>query len=1363
MDAFGAYIPVDRRHALVGGQALPELSSGAVLITDISGFTRLTETLTTALGFQRGAEELGRHLNRLYGILIDKVHRYHGSVVQSGGDALISWFGGDEKTASRRAVSAAFSMQYSMNGNSAVVLPNGETVQLAIRSAVACGLARRFLAGDPEIRVFEALAGSLLDQVDAAENLANRGEIVMTGKTARALEGEAVIQEQRPLGDGSSVFVVGRLNRLSDPVPWGAAPAPDRKQARPWLHPFIFEHIISGQEGFMAQLRPAVSMFTHFDGIDYDHDPQAGEKLDALIRLVQKNAERYGGTLIDITTGDKGSYFYIAVGAPYAHEDDAARAVGLANSLLDIPSELGYIKNIQVGISRGTIWSGPVGNEEWRIFSAIGNEVNVAARLMQISAPGTMLVTQRIADATREMYQWTPAGEVGIKGLSKPVMIFGLADAGNIRRADKLLSVSNIVGRENERVLLREMLRQMDANASRVAVIEGEAGIGKSRLISDLAFHAQEQGIPILIGAGYAIEQSTPYHAWRPVFETIFGLDVADDSERRREKALEWIRARDASLLDRAPLLAPVLSFDTQDNSLTGQMTGQVRAENTSALLISILTIFIGNTPKLLVLEDAHWFDSSSLALSVEATRSLANLMIVVTTRRLREETPEPLRVILGLPQTRHVRLDLMSQADIERLVCQRLKVNRLPEQVMELVLSKAEGHPFFSEELASSLHESGIVRVENGECRVASRVDLRALSFPDTVQGVIRSRIDRLPPSHQLALKAASVVGRIFSLRAVYEIYPLDSNKPQIGSYFDYLRRLDFTPLNSEHPDLTYLFKHVITQEVAYNLMTFSQRQAFHQAVANWYERTFADDLSPYYGVLAYHWGNAKNQRKALEYLEKAGEQAMLNFANREAIEFFEEALRLAKNGEVKTTALQRAHWERQLAEAYYGLGELPKSLDHLKQAIHLMGWKTPEKGFGLIAALLSETLKQVRFRIKSKPIADAPLPSYLDNTEQARLLEGAIAFVRLGHIYYQMNNPIPLIFGNVMGSNLAEQAGLKSPILVRGYTNMCIASGVLPRHHWAIAYRDRAHAMGRDVGDLPSLSYSLAGCAVYELGAALWADAAKSLREAIEIDARIGDMRHYDESKSILSIVLFHQGEFRYGMETAAEVLERATRRKDVIPQVWSHTLRAEVLLRQSRPGTLHEAIDGYEKSLKLLEQNIDQASDIRASGALALAYWRNDDPLRALDLAAATAKKTLGNPTAPYAIEGYAGVAEVFLGAWEKEGSRHRAAAKKACKAMAKFAGVFPLGQPRLKLFQGWFHWLDGNPEKARLYWEESLKEAERLNMPYEQARALLYLGKHVLSGEEKAGALNRSLEILNRLHVQHEAEQVKTLLS
>ncbi len=1363
MEGFDSFIPVDRRHALSRGVSLPEHVRGAVLMTDISGFTPLTEALVAALGIQRGAEELGNYLNKVYGILIHEILLHHGVIISSGGDALVSWFEGPENEAAQSAVTAALSMQESIAHLPTTLSNGGMTVELAIKSAVASGTARRFLIGDPHIQVFEVLAGGLLNQVDLAENYAHRSEVVLTAETRRFLGDEVILSGQRQTRDGTSIVVAGGLNRVSRPHPWLPPPELKKEQAKPWLHPFIFEHINSGHEMFMAQLRPSIALFMSFEGIDFEQDPEAGKKLNEFFRCIQKDVAYYDGTIVSITTGDKGSYLYIAVGMPHGHEDDAIRTVELARSLLNIPHKLDFIREVRIGVSRGMIWSGPVGNQKWRTFSAIGNEVNLAARLMQAARPGHMLVSQRIADATQSDYQWQLLQEISVKGISKPVKVFEPTVSRHSSRISKLTSSTEIVGREAERMLLSEMLQDTRASSSKVVIIEGEAGIGKSRLISDLLSQAREGNIQTLVGTGYAIEQSTPYHAWRSVFESVFGLQTEDDSEIRRSKALDWIEAQDAGLVDRAPLLAPVLSLDVQDNSLTGQMTGQVRAENTRLLLIAILKLFIGSSSTLLVLEDAHWFDSASLALCVDACRDLSNVMLVISTRMQGDEPPGALASILDLPQVRHIKLEQMSQDDITSLICHRLGVEHVPEQVTALILAKAEGHPFFSEELASSLVETGVISVENGECSITSEADLLGLHFPDTVQGVVRSRIDRLSPSHQLALKAASVVGRIFALRAVSDVYPLDADRPQLGGYFEYLRLLDLTPLNSEIPDISYLFKHVITQEVAYNLMPFSQRQTFHQAVANWYEQTFADDLSPYYGVLAYHWNNAKNPQKTVDYLEKAGEQAMNSFACREAMELFTEAIGLVEKGEVQVSKLRHAHWERQLGEACYGQGELPKSLEHLKKAIQLMGWKTPEAGFALAGTLLGEVFKQISFRMRPRPMIEARLPGYLDDTEQARLLEGAIAFVRLGHIYYQTNRSILLILGTLNAINLAEKAGLKSPILARCYTNMCIATGVLARHDWAIAYRNRAHAMARDVQELTSLSYSLAGCAVYEVGAALWDDASKSLQESIEIDSRIGDMRHLDEGKCILELVRLYQCDLRYGIATATEVLERAAQRKDILPQIWARATRAEMILQRSAPDTLRDAVDDYHAALKLLEQNIDLANDIRVSGALALVYWRMGETHRALDLAAATVKKTTGNPTAPYSIEGYAGVAEVFLHAWATGDAGQRANARKACKAMAKYASVFPLGLARLKLYQGWFDWLDGKQKSARNLWQSALSSAERLNLRYEQGRALLFLGSHAQDKTERAKLLNDALQVFDECGVDYEAEEIRRIIA
>ncbi|MGE5377362.1 MAG: adenylate/guanylate cyclase domain-containing protein, partial [Bacteroidota bacterium] len=789
MDRYSVYMPIDRRFAIATGNPIPSMSHGAVLFTDISGFTTLTELLVNSLGHQRGAEELSQFLDKVFDVLIAQVVRYHGSVISSGGDALLSWFEGTEKDAAQRAVTAAFEMQKSLLAVSKFSLPDNRSVTLEIKSAAACGTVRRFLIGDPQVRVFEVLGGTLLDEVSAAEGLAGKGQVVVSEKTATLLGKEASVLEQRQTKRGQSVSVLGDLHKMHEPAPWPDPPVLDKEQVKPWLHPFIFDYVSSDQELFMAQLRPSVALFMNFSGIDYEHDAEAGAKLDMFFRWVYERVEHYGGTLLNVITGDKGSYFYIALGTPYTYEDDANRAVALAQSLLSKPPSLDFIYNVRIGITRGTSWSGSIGSREWRTFAAMGNEINLAARLMQAAHPGHMLVSERIAEAAGDRFQWQLSREISVKGIQKSVKVFELSLSSKKTPADRHLSSEIMVGRQTERILLYEILQNIPATANRVVVIEGDAGIGKSRLIGDFLAHVQAEKIPALIGAGYAVEQSTGYHAWRPIFETIFGLEAVDDGEGRRARALEWITRHAENLLERVPLLAPVLSLDVQDNSLTGQMTGLVRAENTRQLLVSILEAHAGDSPLVLVLEDAHWFDSSSLALAADAARALTNAMIVLSTRQILGNIPEQLSVVLDLPQTTRLRLGQMNQEEITSLVCQRLGVKSLPEPVRDLILAKAEGHPFFSEELAYSLRDTGVILVDHAECRLSEDSDLRALNFPDTVQGVIRSRIDRLAPSYQLALKTASVVGRVFALRAVQEIYPLDSGKPQVGRYFEYLR----------------------------------------------------------------------------------------------------------------------------------------------------------------------------------------------------------------------------------------------------------------------------------------------------------------------------------------------------------------------------------------------------------------------------------------------------------------------------------------------------------------------------------------------------------------------------------------------
>ena len=289
---FIAYLPMDRRQALANGRSLPNRTSGAALFADISGFTLLTEALVQELGRLRGAEELTQQLNAVYTPLIQKVHQYGGCVISFSGDAITCWFNGDEGI---RAAACALAMQQVMKGFAELRTPGGTAVSLAIKVALTVGPMRRFLVGDETIQRMDVLAGATLDHMAAAEKWAQPGEVVLGPAAMAALGSTVHVVAWRSDEQGARYAVIDGLRvpvTLSAPWPELPRAAFTPEQLRPWLLPPVYERLVaggqaSGEQQFLAELRPAVTLFLRFSGLDYDGDDAAGEKLAAYLRWAQ--------------------------------------------------------------------------------------------------------------------------------------------------------------------------------------------------------------------------------------------------------------------------------------------------------------------------------------------------------------------------------------------------------------------------------------------------------------------------------------------------------------------------------------------------------------------------------------------------------------------------------------------------------------------------------------------------------------------------------------------------------------------------------------------------------------------------------------------------------------------------------------------------------------------------------------------------------------------------------------------------------------------------------------------------------------------------------------------------------------------
>ena len=858
----------------------------AVLFADISGFTALTEHL--AQKGPAGAEELTQHLNTYFGQLIDLITTYGGDIVKFAGDALIAlWPILDNtgqpdpaflSTVIQQAAQCSLMVQQRLNAYEVAA-----GVQLSLKLTLGAGEVLTMQLGGVYGRWEFLVTGAPLIQVGLAGSQARPGDIVLSPEAWALLQNVGVgapllapplVTSDSATTNGSqkgAVRLIGLRHSLPasavTPPLWQGIAAHLSHEAEAGLRAYIpgaiLARLAAGQVGWLAELRRVTVIFINLHDLDY---AMPLEQAQSLMQTLQTSLYRYEGSINKLSVDDKGVTLIAAFGLPpLAHEDDAVRGTQVA---LTIQAELRQMGlRSAIGVTSGRAFCGTVGNNQRREYTMIGDVVNLAARLMQ-AAPDSILCDATTYQAAQAHLNFEVLAPIKVKGKAEPVAIYRPLSP----KAGASRQQTTMVGRENERDLLAAQLQTLLRGTDGVVVIEGEAGIGKSRLVEEMLRQAQNLGVTSWVGAASAVDKSTPYHPWRPIFKQLFDLEtLPDDLAVRRAHVQQQLATEFApiqveavplqanpgsalnsgapSLVSLAPLLNPVLSLDWPENETTGQMAGKVRADNTNELLLHLLQQAVDKDGEImLILEDAHWLDSASWTLALLVAQRVQPILLVLATRPMTDPLPVEYSQLLRDLHTRRLVLDTLPLADMVALVRQRLGVASLPEPLAAFIYTKTEGNPFFSEELAYGLRDDGLISIANGECRLAPHaVDFQSLGLPDTVQGVITSRIDRLTASQQLTLKVASVIGRIFEFETLHDIHPIETDKNHLADYLNGLARLDITRLETPEPDLSYIFKHIITQEVAYNMMLFSQRRELHRAVADWYEQTYAEDLSPF------------------------------------------------------------------------------------------------------------------------------------------------------------------------------------------------------------------------------------------------------------------------------------------------------------------------------------------------------------------------------------------------------------------------------------------------------------------------------------------------------------------------------------
>ena len=1002
-------------------------------------------------------------------------------------------------------------------------------------------------------------------------------------------------------------------------------------------------------------------------------DPEdARAIIDPALQLMMDAVHRYDGYVAQAL----GDGIFALFGAPIAHEDHPQRALYAA---LRMQEEMrGYSDHLRlsggaplqmrVGINTGEVVVRSIRKDDLHTdYVPVGHSTNIAARMEQMANPGSIVVTEYTHRLTEGYFEFNALGGTQVKGVDTPLNVYEVLGAGPLRtrlQVSALRGLTRFVGRHSEMDQLRQALEQAKEGHGQIVGVMGEPGLGKSRLFYEFKLTSQS-GLLVLEAFAVSHGKASPYLPLIELLKEYFQIEPGGDERSRRQKIIGQVLELDRSLEDILPYLFSLLGIEDSESSLQ-QMDAQIRRQRTFEALKTLFLRESLNQPLILIFEDLHWIDTETQGFLDILSDSVAstNLLLLVNYRP--EYKPE------WGQKTYYTQLSLAPLGTEEAEELLNFLLGNAPSlnRLKALILERTEGTPFFMEEVVQTLAEEGALLGERGNFRVETAPT--ELHISPTVQGVLAARIDRLSTEEKDLLQQLAVIGRQFPLSLVKQV--VTQSEDEVYRLLSTLQAKEFLYEQPAFPEVEYLFKHALTQEVAYGTVLHEQRKALHERTGQAIEMLYQEKLDERYAELTHHYQRSDNTEKAVEYLHLAGQQAVERSANEDALNYFMAALEVLKTlpdtmeHRQQELTFQAALGPVLIVTKGYGARDVGVAFTRARELCEQVG-EAPQL-FPVLRGLWAFHVGRAEIEV-TREIGGQLLGIARRSQDSGQLVEACYA---LGASLFWRGEAAPALQLIQEGLAVYDPQRHRPHLVLYGQDPGVLSLLYATNSLWLLGYADQAHqraqeslTLARDLKHPYSLSAALMITALfhyyrrepqatqqrmeevrtlsteygfsYNLGiATIWCGWARSMqgqeeeglgqiREGIAAFRATGAELAMTQNLISLAEVCGKLGQFDEGLRVVADALQRVDRTHERFWEAELHRFKGELLLAQEgekakgkgNKGDESEAQACFQHALDVARRQSAKSLELRAAMGLSRLWQKQGKQAEAHDLLA------------------------------------------------------------------------------------------------------------------------------------------------